>query len=56
VRLTGGAGGGGAAGNEIPSQSPLLFEVTFGAFPTPCDTISVVRVQLLRPLLTVVTL
>ena len=27
------------------AQSPLTFDVTFGALPRPCETISVVRVQ-----------
>src|SRR6185437_8672312 len=41
VRLTCPAGTPGAAA----PQSPVALEVTFGGLPTPCETASVVRVQ-----------
>ena len=42
----------GAAG--VPHW-PLTLEVTLGALPAPCETTSVVRVQVLPPLLTETT-
>jgi hypothetical protein len=41
-----------------PAQSPLTLDTTFGALPAPCEVTSVLRVQVLAPLLveTMVTL
>jgi len=47
--------GGGAGWDAVP-QSPLTFDVTLGGLPAPCDTTSVVRVQLTPPLLVETTL
>ena len=45
-----------ADGCVAPSlHCPLTLEVTFGGLPGPCETISVVRVQVLPPLLTETT-
>ena len=50
VRLTGPLDGAG----DDP-HSPLTFDVTFGGLPAPCETTSVVRVQVAPPLLTETT-
>jgi hypothetical protein len=49
----GGAGGTGVTGaaGAAPEQSPLTLDVTLGGLPGPCDTTSVVRVQVDPPLL-----
>ena len=44
------------AAGAAPPQSPLTFVVTFGALPGPCETTSVVRVQVAAPLLVETTL
>jgi hypothetical protein len=51
VRLIGAADGRAPTGLVPPAHSPLTLDVTFGGLPAPCDTVSVVRVQVLLPLL-----
>jgi hypothetical protein len=41
----------GGYGGPAAEQSPLTFVVTFGGFHAPCETTSVVRVQVDPPLL-----
>ena len=54
VRLIGPVGTAGAGGTSPGAHLPLLLVVTFGGLLSPCETISVVRVQ--APSLTVLML
>jgi hypothetical protein len=56
VRSSYADGGAGRAGAGAPAQFPLTLVVTLGGLPGPCETISVVRVQVTPPLLVVTTL
>jgi len=46
---------GPALGALAGPHWPLTLDVTLGGFPGPCDTVSVVRVQVAPPLLTETT-